>query len=50
MMTSAETTAAMPATFGSSCGTDHGAERIVILSQPQNNAGRQLLAIVKRAP
>jgi prepilin-type N-terminal cleavage/methylation domain-containing protein len=36
--------------FTPTCSADQGAQRIVIVSQPQNNAGKQSLAFVKRAP
>jgi type II secretory pathway pseudopilin PulG len=36
--------------FVSGCGTDNGAQQIVITATPANGAGKQLLSMVKRAP
>lgn len=36
--------------FGPTCSTDHGAQRITFKAQRANGAGKQTLAIVKRAP
>jgi prepilin-type N-terminal cleavage/methylation domain-containing protein len=41
---------ATPAAYGASCTTDQGVQRITILAQPQANAGKQTLVVLKRAP